>query len=749
VATIRQQKKLKARPGSVSETPPVPTVQVVTNGTSEATASWSVLWPSPIQPSRNYHLIRLTSTTGKIADTWADKQAGTAIDLTSGTSVIHQAYTSVEFQTSTNGTTWTTRSGTSHTLINLAGSTTVYARARTFNGTNYSAYGTAEATTDEEQGGEVRPTPTHVVYNDGALTGGGTHNNVTNAIAAGNFGNGNVSILELRNRVAGSTQTWNQVINVNKSGTAARYLKIRVRDGDTVRLSITGGTLLTVTGNYVSIEGNSTGSGGLVLGNPGQWNPQVWGGDYSHNLTMDIRGGAHHVALRNLTAHGCGANYYACEVSNGNCADILIDNCLFSKHGTNQDPDGGGERGDILRMAAKRVVIQDTRFEYGGHNTLFGAGVYQITRRCTFDGDWSDAGTAFPGSRCADFTSGMKGNAQEQWLGEYGPQLIDDCVFENCERSQGDGGGFTYSPAIKLNGLHQIVRGSWFWDNIAPLMLGPGLINLGSAAGDECMGRTICYHNTSYDSGGVYRNQDQSGTNNQNHREGRFVNNVFAQVGNGIGGGGGNVQVVNWDVNLIGLGGYANGWKGTIWRDNLWQTKTTINEQYAAYRVVQPGTPANVTQTLVINPDTNPNQFASWATNVYSNDRVTTITFAGVATQYNRTRAGLTITAGDGYQDAQPLTRANGAGTTDTLVVDDARFFFDGWGFSVDGHTESGDFISINGTIRQIESVNYATNTITLTEAATWADNAPIYYAGNPRDSNSGGVVWDNRGAGQ
>jgi hypothetical protein len=745
VATYRQPSRLKSRRGTLGEIPPVPTVQVVTNGTSSATASWSILWPSPLQPSKTYHLIRLSSTTGKLAATWADKQAGTAIDLTTDTAAKYQGYSSVEFQTSTNGSTWTTRTGTSHTLINLSPSTTVYARARSYNGTNYSEYGTANATTDAQQGGGTRPTATHVVYNDGALTGGGTHTNIANAIAAATTGN--LIYIELRNRVAGSTQTWNQAINVNKSGTAARYLKIRVRDGDTVRLSTTGGTLLTVTGNYVSIEGNSTGSGGLILGNEGQWNPAVWGGDYSHNLTLDIRGGSHHVALRNLTAHGCGANYYACEISNGNCADILIDGCLFSKHGTNQDPDGGGERGDILRMAAKRVVIQDTRFEYGGHNTLFGAGVFQITRRCTFDGDWSDAGTAYPGSRCADFTSGMKGNANDQWAGEYGPQLIDDCVFENCERSQADtGGGFTYSPAIKLNGLHQIVRGSWFWDNIAPIWLGPGLINLGSAQNDECMGRPICYHNTSYSSGGIYRNQDQSGTNAQNNREGRFVNNIFDEVANGRGGSGGNVQVVNWDVNLIGLGGYANGWKGTIWRDNLWRTASTINEQYAAYRVVQPS--GNVTQTLTINPDGNPNQFADWSANVYSNDRATTITYAGVGAKYSRTRAGLTVTAGSGFQDAQPLTRANGAGTTTTLVVDDARFFFDGWDFSVDGHTESGDYISINGTIRQIADVNYATNTITLTAAATWADNAPIYYAGNPSDTTSG-TVWDNRGAGQ
>jgi hypothetical protein len=150
VTTYRQPSRLKSRRGTIGEIPPVPTVHVVASGTSSATASWSVLWPHPIQPSRNYHLIRLTSTTGKIADTWADKEAGTAIDLTTDTAVKHQGYTTVEFQTSTNGTTWTTRSGSSYTLTGLAGGTTVYARARSYNGTNYSEYGTDNATTEAE-----------------------------------------------------------------------------------------------------------------------------------------------------------------------------------------------------------------------------------------------------------------------------------------------------------------------------------------------------------------------------------------------------------------------------------------------------------------------------------------------------------------------------------------------------------------------------------------------------------------------
>lgn len=61
-------------------------------------------------------------------------------------------------------------------------------------------------------------------------------------------------------------------------------------------------------------------------------------------------------------------------------------------------------------------------------------------------------------------------------------------------------------------------------------------------------------------------------------------------------------------------------------------------------------------------------------------------------------------------------TAANGAGATVTaLVVDDARAF------------KAGDSIKIAALSAQdIVSVNYATNTITLTSAVTWADGAAV-----------------------
>lgn len=60
-------------------------------------------------------------------------------------------------------------------------------------------------------------------------------------------------------------------------------------------------------------------------------------------------------------------------------------------------------------------------------------------------------------------------------------------------------------------------------------------------------------------------------------------------------------------------------------------------------------------------------------------------------------------------------TRANGSGSSATaLIVDNAAAF------------RAGETVNI-GTANVIASINYTTNTITLTDAATWSDNAAVY----------------------
>lgn len=78
------------------------------------------------------------------------------------------------------------------------------------------------------------------------------------------------------------------------------------------------------------------------------------------------------------------------------------------------------------------------------------------------------------------------------------------------------------------------------------------------------------------------------------------------------------------------------------------------------------------------------------------------------------------------------LTLASGGATGTALVVDDSRWFCDGYGV-VDA-----DWIKIGASAAvQISSINHATNTITLTASRTWSDNDPVYLYKN----SSGTVV--------
>jgi hypothetical protein len=86
---------------------------------------------------------------------------------------------------------------------------------------------------------------------------------------------------------------------------------------------------------------------------------------------------------------------------------------------------------------------------------------------------------------------------------------------------------------------------------------------------------------------------------------------------------------------------------------------------------------------------------------------------------------------------ASYLTQANGAGNSSTtLIVDDAGYFFYDWGtFStnIPAATIASDWICV-GTVSncvQISSINYATNTITLASAITWADEANVWLYKN------------------
>jgi putative IMPACT (imprinted ancient) family translation regulator len=72
------------------------------------------------------------------------------------------------------------------------------------------------------------------------------------------------------------------------------------------------------------------------------------------------------------------------------------------------------------------------------------------------------------------------------------------------------------------------------------------------------------------------------------------------------------------------------------------------------------------------------------------------------------------------------LTKASGSGTNSTsLVVDDARYFTDGYGII------TGDTIQLENQTQTatISAINYSTNTLTLSTALTWSDDQGVALA--------------------
>jgi hypothetical protein len=80
-----------------------------------------------------------------------------------------------------------------------------------------------------------------------------------------------------------------------------------------------------------------------------------------------------------------------------------------------------------------------------------------------------------------------------------------------------------------------------------------------------------------------------------------------------------------------------------------------------------------------------------------------------------------------------PLTATAAAGSGTSLRVQDASYFFDGFGIPGQG----GDVIQLGaGQTAQVVAVDYGTNTLTLNQALTWSSGqgVSLQYAGNAMD---------------
>jgi hypothetical protein len=480
-----------------------------------------------------------------------------------------------------------------------------------------------------------------------------------------------------------------------------------------------------VTGSNVVIKGNSSGRTGLRIGNPDLWQFPNWQ-TYPQTYSLIVQG-CSNVLLENLSVSG--SRTWEASIIYGSASNVWIRNAAFSLHGNNNNSiTASPDAGDLLVCCGKRVLIEDTDFSFGGHNVLYANGPYQVYRRCTFDGSWVGKGTGFPGARCAVFEGGASKDRKEPAAnpGEFGPVLIEDCVFKNSADSVDQAA----QVAAKLQGFRIITRSTYFWDIDAQLWLGPGFGNVLTFTG-ETMSRPYAYHNTSYNTAGVWINADSVGDYADDMQLGRFVNNVFAETRDGAQRNSATYgrYVVEWDTNANGLNGHPNNWKGTVWASNVFQGTAGTR---MGFNLLGGST------WSIVNDAASP-----WPSNVYGNVTAPSIAFSDPTA---RNKAGFAIGSGTGYQDAAALTTTLGSGAAANVVtVADAGYFYDGWGIT----GESGDYVKIgSNTPVKVTAVNWTNNTLTLANPISWANGDSVFYAGNDGADN-GGTVFDNRGAWQ
>lgn len=555
---------------------------------------------------------------------------------------------------------------------------------------------------------------------------GGAYTTIAAAIAAAVPGD----TIELRNNTAGATQTWSERIDFsNKSGTASKYITLKVRNGDTVKIRTTGNLLNLSNSSYIVVDGLSNGNIGLYLGDVADYNHNNFQNCYPQTHSF-YAASSHHFQIRNVLMTG--SKSYSTNVTDVNSYQFLFKNIIATKHGTNalsSNPSNGNAQdwGDLFQVEGHHGIIDNFKGDHGGHNPMTILGHHIVVRNSTGDGYWGDISSS-PGSRAAVFHSGTSG-----------PILAENNVFKNADDSVDNNS----QALIKTEASGFIFRGNYLFDSDAHLFHS----NFNKSEVGKNMSNMYIYNNTSYDSGGIWYNNGsdyQASMGNEQYQNNRIVNNIFQKVYDGpkdaasIGD-----YVVRYDTTGFTSGGFSNAWRGTKIANNV------FGGDSVGMSLSLKGALTATGKYLLSSIPT------SWSSNIYGNmDRE--LSFQNVGSPRNRTPAGFAVTGWGGLSagDAPALavttnsSPSSGATAGTSLTVDNAGYFYDGWGIE----SEQGDYIAIGNTansaqIVQIKSVNVLANSITLSSGIKWTNGMKIWFAGNP--ANGPAKVFDNRGATQ
>jgi len=378
------------------------------------------------------------------------------------------------------------------------------------------------------------------------------------------------------------------------------------------------------------------------------------------------------------------------HISGGSDFNRFLNNS-FDAVGTNHIPDGytnaGEDRGDIMVIKhASHNIVQGNSFSRGGHDTLAVIGSFNVIRGNDFNGKWT--GTDSPGARAA---GDLSGNIK------YGvPEPRGFNLFElNTVRNAAASGDNPANNGMKIQGTNQIVRGNYFFDNIATAVV--AATRTGKI---ESVRHNRIYNNTFFNNNSlfIYRDYDNLLPFNDNI----WKNNLVADHKSGT------QARILIDVSASINPNATNDMNETVLAGNIFEPTSngTINLQVAFAG-------QSITEEIGWYEQRFPK-------NVYNN-RISTINFLNTSA---RSPAGFQVQAGSPAIDtATALTRTVGAGTGRLVRIEDARYFYDGFGIS----GETGDMIVIADELpAEIIGIDYVRNELELARSIKWSDNAPV-----------------------
>lgn len=559
-------------------------------------------------------------------------------------------------------------------------------------------------------------------------------------------------VLEARTATPGGTEEWAaNFVCSGTSGASGNPIVFRVRSGDHVRLSASGTLMAFSNCNYWVIDGAlaavtaipSSFTAALTLGDSTEWgsgspaaNPSA-AYTQSNTITCDT---SNWIAFRGVSLVGA-KNYFASELER-TCNFVSFEGVYGQLQGSNNNPNTsqGAQWGDLIHSRARHIRFVNSKLALGGHNPLIAVGSYTVFRDSECTNDWTSKSTGNPSYRCIEFSPGNK----DKWSdtstaqSEFGPALMERALLHNVYDASG-----TEGPLTKLQGAGVILRDSLLYDSPIHPIQGPGYEDAHSGAthAGPAMRDIRVYHNTTYNTASVYRDDDASWAQppllDSNQEEIDFVNNVFQSVHTGTQ----SVQAFRAQRSRIALNGYANSWKGGKIAYNI------FGGDSANMQVSLLGTgSATVSAT----------DSSTWASNLNNNSN-TSLSFVDAAA---RTFAGFALSASNpiGLGDAQYLTTVTATADSTHLTLAEPTYFRDGWGMTfadVLGNgfiNEPADWIAVTplstdgvlaAVCTRIQSIDYSTGAVVVSPAISRAVGSKVWFGGNAESC----VVHKNRGA--